>query len=158
MTLDDVFADWAVTSHISNEQAIAILNDFRMEALIYIRSHPNREFAKALLENVVLARKNEVFDLGITENLMYAAYLLTMHAHIEDALHIWRAKTVDFDTYCGFDVELIVFAGYAETLDYLKQESSEEALEAAAYILACGEPYFDNLDQYFSKDQLPWWI
>lgn len=39
---------------------------------------------------------------------------------IEDCALIWEAKTLDSDSYCAVDIQLVVFAGVDVTIDYLR--------------------------------------
>lgn len=90
---------------------------------------------------------------------MYACYLLGLNKKIEDSLLIWKAKNIDFDTYCGIDVQLKVFAGIDKTINYLYSLNTEESLKAASYLEECNETGdFDDIENYYSKEQLPWWI
>jgi hypothetical protein len=94
-----------------------------------------------------------------TETLMLSAYLLGLHQNVEDCLKIWKSKTTDFDTYCGFDIQLVVFAGVEKTIEYLKTNKSEESEDALKYIKECQKSGdFDEIEDYFSETELPWFI
>jgi hypothetical protein len=79
--------------------------------------------------------------------------------HIEDCLRIWNAKTTDFDTFCYIDIQLVPFAGLDETINFLKAINTNEAKDALKYLLDCKKSGdFDNLDGYYAKDSLPWYV
>lgn len=74
-------------------------------------------------------------------------------------MKIGNTKTIDFDTFCAFDIQLVVFAGVNNTIDYLKTKNSDESKDALKYIEECkisGD--FDNIENYFSESQSPWFI
>jgi hypothetical protein len=125
----------------------------RHELVEYFQHHRNRRFAFTLLEKLIELRKNQ--DVGI-EDLMFASYLLGFHKNVADSLKIWEAKRIDYDSFCGFDIQLIVFAGIDETIEFLKEQNSEEGQMALKYILECkSDKVFDDLDEYYSEI---WWV
>lgn len=71
------------------------------------------------------------------DDLYLCAFMLYRLGRLDDVLPLWAAKQASFDTYCGFDVQLLVGAGVAPTLVYLRRVNSEEAHSAAEYIERC---------------------
>jgi hypothetical protein len=130
-------------------------SDVRKSLVAYLSKKPDRAFSTALLNQMIDMRRNPEEEL-LFDTLMTACYIVGMHGHVEDCLLIWRAKETDFDTHCGVDIELVLFAGYQKTIDFLENEQSSEASKALEYIKYCGD--FDWLDEYFSDQQLPWYI
>lgn len=55
----------------------------------------------------------------------------------EDALLIWRAKTCNFDTMCGLDVQFMCGAGLDRTREHLREAGTPEALAALDYLEKC---------------------
>lgn len=53
---------------------------------------------------------------------------------VEDALLIWRAKTCNFDTMCGLDVQFLCGAGLAATREFLRRVGTADALDALDYL------------------------
>jgi hypothetical protein len=101
-----------------------------------------------ILEQEMLSR---VHDGGgeFFENLYWAGFLLSLVAHVEDVRLLWRAKTLDFDTWCGFDAQLLVGAGVSRTLAYLQSLREEWASAAWAYLEQCQQAGdFADLEQY----------
>src|ERR1700750_999148 len=116
----------------------------------YFYEHKDRRFALAMFNTFVELRKAPTNEI-LMDDLMFCSYILGLHKQIEDCLLIWKAKNVDFDTYCGFDIQLMVFAGVESTIHYLETSQSPVAKEALAYLRNCdavGD--FDELDKYFS--------
>lgn len=56
---------------------------------------------------------------------------------VEDALTVWRAKSCNFDTMCGLDVQFLCGAGLAHTEEYLRAVGTEEARDALDYLQKC---------------------
>jgi hypothetical protein len=124
----------------------------------YFIQQKNRDFALKLLEKFIKIRKEPSISLS-AESLMLACYILGMHQQTEDCLKIWEAKQADFDTYCGLDIQLMVFNGVEQTLDFLKMQNTETSLKAYEYVLMCNNAGdFNNLEDYFSSQNLPYYI
>ena len=130
----------------------------RKDLVNHFRQQPERTFALTLLNNLVTHRRENSAH-GLHETLLFACYLLGLARQVEDCLIIWNAKTTDFDTFCGIDVQLVVFAGVDETITYLKMQNSDEAREALTYIQECNEAGdFEDLTSYFDPNTLPWFV
>jgi len=133
-------------------------NELRKDLLGYFKSNENRKFALGLLDKFSKLRRNEN-GIASIEDLMLASYVLGQHNHVEDSSEIWKVKCIDFDTYCGVDVQLVVFAGVDKTKAYFETAGYPEANSALEYISECDEcGDFDNLDEYFSHNKLPWFL
>jgi hypothetical protein len=101
-----------------------------------------------VLEQEILSR---VQDGGgeFFENLYWAGFLLSLVAHVEDVRVLWRAKTLDFDTWCGFDVQFLVGAGVSLTLSFLQSLQEEWASAAWAHLEQCQQAGdFADLEQH----------
>lgn len=57
--------------------------------------------------------------------------------HAEDALRVWRAKSCNFDTHCGIDVQFLCGAGLESTKAYLRQTAGDDARDALEYLAKC---------------------
>lgn len=160
MDIKTILDDFHKDKIISDETIDSIQNDdeLRIAFVNHFRQHKDREFALALLDTFISIRQDPNGEMP-AENLMFACYILGLHNQIEDSLKIWEAKNADFDTYCGLDIQLVPFAGVKETIAFLKTQTSEEGKKAFDYVSKCSEcGDFDELDEYFSKEALPWWI
>jgi hypothetical protein len=101
-----------------------------------------------ILEQEMLAR---VPDGGgeYFENLYWAGFLLSLVAQVEDVRPLWRAKTLDFDTWSGFDVQFLVGAGVSRTVSYLHSLQEDWAAAAWAYLEQCQQAGdFADLEQH----------
>ena len=96
---------------------------------------------------------------GMTDELRLSALLLYKIGNVEDAPLLWEAKTVNFDTVCGLDIQLLVGAGVDETIAYLRDLGDEQSLGAVSYIEGCRatgdfnhlDTYAGQWDKYFSN-------
>lgn len=91
----------------------------------------DHRFVQYLLEQEILAHQE---SWGLNENIKLCAYLLYRLGYVEDSLLIWKAKSTNFDTGCGVDIQLLVGAGIERTIAYLKKQNSQEAKDAVQYI------------------------
>lgn len=159
MTIQEILIKYKEEGSLTQNQLKLVLENNREAAVNVLRQTPNRSFALELLTLVIESRKKGDHEIGTGDNLMFASYLTGMHNQVEDALQIWKAKCIDFDSICYVDIQLVVFAGVNKTLDYLKGVETAEASKAIEYIKGCQEAGdFEDLDDYFSKEELPWWI
>lgn len=146
-------------SFADNEIAAIRTDDACREALVdHFRTNRNRPFALALLNKFIQLRKHPENENYIAmEDLMLASFILGMHQQIEDCLKVWEAKNVDFDSFCGVDIQLVPFAGVAETIAYLSTQTGQEADKALEYVLECKKSGdFDDLEEYYKEG--PWFI
>jgi hypothetical protein len=148
------FIEKATTQHSFSEVEILQIRTnkiLRTELVTYFNTNRHRQFALTLIDNFIELRKNPENEISI-DDLMLASFILGRHGQVEDCLKIWEAKTVDFDTYCGVDIQLVPFAGVEKTISFLKTETHKEAKEALEYVLGClkaGD--FDDLEVYFNE-------
>jgi hypothetical protein len=158
MNTNTILQTYHLHNYITDEVVNSIQDDdnLRLSLVDHFRHHQDREFAVALLKQFIAIRLGERTGVMPFENLMFACYLLTLHNQIEDCLLIWEAKYADFDTYCGLDTQLVVFAGVTETMDFLTTQKTEAANIAFKYIVEYRE--FEDLEEYFAPENLPWWI
>ncbi len=56
---------------------------------------------------------------------------------VEDSLRVWRAKSCNFDTHCGIDVQFVCGAGLEPTKAYLQRIGTDDALDALGYLARC---------------------
>jgi hypothetical protein len=70
------------------------------------------------------------FEPEYFEDLYWSAFLLHIIGDPSDVPLMWRAKHIDFDTGCGFDVQFMLGAGAAATLAYLNEHGHADIAEA----------------------------
>jgi hypothetical protein len=107
----------------------------------------DRPLARHILKLYIKTHRDE--EGGMSDEIRLSGFLLYKIGNVEDAPLLWEAKRANFDTFCGFDVQMLVGAGVEETLDYLKGIGSDETLGAVKYIEGCrGTGDFKHLNRY----------
>lgn len=164
MMLPDALTEYKESGSISSATIHRLINveNAGFELSQHYRQEPSIGFARTLLAELttlyLVNYEHGGTDMG-TNRLRLAGYLIGLHQDVNDSLLLWRTKQLSFDTACEFDIQLVVFAGVEPTIAYLKEQRSEEAAKALAYIETCetgGD--FDLLEDYFSPDNLPYWV
>ncbi len=161
MKIEDIIKEYNENLEISIENLELIFNDaeIRYETVEYIRKNLNRQFSLALLSKILTIRLNENNELSNGDNIMYACYLVGIHKDIRDSIEIWKAKETDFDLHCYVDIQLVVFCGVKNTIEYLKTIKTKESENAIEYITECNNAGdFDEIEEYFSEMNTPWWL
>lgn len=122
---------------------------FRESVLNKLAKNPDesdRAMARFLLEQDILDLKS---NWGTSDSFYRAIYVLFRIGNPADALWLWRAKTLNFDTEVGVDIQLLVGGGVEKTLDFLDESDDPEAQRAAARIRECRERGdFNEMEKY----------
>jgi len=158
MSLEAIIDEFERSDSIPTSIIDAIENDpdVRHQLAVYFSKYKNRNFVLALLDTLTFMRKDPGSEVS-GDSLMLACYLLGKHGQIEDCMKIWETKTIDFDTYCYIDIQLLPFAGVQKTIDYLKTQTTDDAKRALEYVIASSKANdFKNLEQYYKET--PWFI
>lgn len=161
ITVEEIITDFHNAKALSADIIKAIQDDglLRKALCDYFNVNSDRDFAIALLDQFILLRLNPDF-VTAGDDLMLAGYILGKHKQVQDCLKIWEAKKTDFDAFCYIDIQLMVYAGVQQTLDFLQNETgNESALEAFEYVKECKEAGdFNNIDTYFEKGRELWFV
>ena len=56
---------------------------------------------------------------------------------VEDSLLVWEAKSCNFDTHLGIDVQYLCGAGLPETKAFLEATGTDDSRAALDYIVSC---------------------
>ncbi|WP_347065395.1 hypothetical protein [Flavobacterium sp. WV_118_3] len=163
ITLENLLNEFDTTKsfHLETIKAIGNNDTIGGELVDYFIKNKDRDFALQFVESASEARNQPYpngYDVGV-QTLMLASYILGLHQNVEDCLKIWESKTIDFDTMCGFDIQLVVFAGLEKTIDYLKTQKDEVSEQALKYIEDCKKSGdLDDLDEYYAEGELLWFL
>lgn len=124
----------------------------RDEFVGYVKNYKNTELSRYLLKTAIAYRRDD--ELGefdcMCEDLLMFSYFASKNKDAIDLHLILEAKMVDFDTWCGFDGEMIFYPlGLQPTKEYIaaNKEFLEEniegfGLETADYFIeSFGEEY-----------------
>ncbi|GHO45614.1 hypothetical protein [Ktedonospora formicarum] len=140
---------WIVYKAVSSEELEDQNAPFRLsvlEALHETLTPADRILVRFILEQEIIY--HEQFA-GMSDSLRLCGFLLSLLARLDDVRLLWEAKITNFDTMCGFDIQLLVGAGVSATLAYLQHIQEDWAQEAKEYIEECQQAGdFDRLDQY----------
>ena len=164
MMLPDALTEYQQTGSISAATLHRLIDadGARFELYQHYLQEPSIGFARALLQELTALYKTQYArggDAMGTDELRLAGYLIGLHQDVSDSLLLWQTKQLSFDTACEFDIQLVAFAGAEATIAYLREQPGEEAAKALAYMEACKKSGdFDLLADYFSPDNLPYWI
>lgn len=149
MHSQEVITKWM--RRFRSPESDAALADPEFREQVYRVLHPtptadDRDLLLRLLALEVEYRNDQMNSGEHFESLYWCAFLLSQLGVVDDALPMWRAKHVNFDTACGFDVQFLVGAGVDQTLVYLSGSDDPNAKDAHDYILECRDAGdFDDL-------------
>jgi hypothetical protein len=102
-------------------------------ALQYDRRSGDHALVRDVFEQEVLAHEGSTFQ-GLDETLNLGAYLLCSFRDPSDVWLLWRAKTANFDTECGFDGEHLVAAGVAPTFTFIGSRDHTAKADLIEYL------------------------
>ena len=134
-----------------------INEDFRWEVCRELKrslQKADRDFVRYLLEQEISL---QTVLWAVNHTIQTCVEMLYQFEQLEDSLLIWKAKTTNFDTSIAVDVEGMLGAGLDNTIRFLKEQGTQEALDALVYIERRSQSgAFANLDQRprFRKVQL----
>jgi hypothetical protein len=89
---------------------------------------------RRLLEEEIEREEREVGDQWLLQALCVLLFSLGV---VDDAPLIWVAKSCNFDTMCGLDVQFLCGAGLLPTKVFLAELATPEAREALSYLTEC---------------------
>lgn len=84
------------------------------KALRNARSLNDRPLLRFLMEQEIACRQNDTETDA--DSIHLGGFLLFLFGQLEDVELLWRAKRASFDTWYGFNGELLVGAGVVATL------------------------------------------
>jgi hypothetical protein len=138
----------ASSDSLANE-GIADVNELLREQIARVLNKDLQPNDHALIRYILLQEMQAHQHVGeeMTENLRRCAYLLYRLGNVEDSILLWKAKNINFDTYCGLDIQFLVGAGLTETLAYL--EGKPDIDDLVEYLLVCRDAGdFAHMEDY----------
>lgn len=97
--------------------AVALQYDWREE---------DYDFIRYLMENEVESRTHDAFQ-GYGDSLLLLSYLLAKFRKLENVWIFEKAKSANFDTYCGYFDEFIFSVGVEQTCTYIEEVGLTES-------------------------------
>lgn len=124
-------------------ERLLLEGDLREDFINYIKNYHYVEFSRYLLTKSIEYRKLEKEIM--CEDLLVFSYFASKNKSTEDLDLIMEAKYVDFDTWCGFDGEMIFYPlGYEKTLQYLQKNEKKFGEKPVEYFSSFTEDYLFN--------------
>ncbi len=148
--VEDIIYEFNNTKSVCSEKFEKLLIDNqrpeRLEFVDYIKNCQNVELSRYLLKTAILYRKGELGTCGcMCEDLLMFSFFTSKNVETTDFDLIMEAKEADFDTWCGFDGEMVFYTlGYQTTKDYLKANVEKFTQKTVSYFLEFDEEYLYN--------------
>ena len=145
--VENILSEFENTKSVSNENFELLLIDNqrteRSKFVGYIKNYQNIELSRYLLKKAIAYRKDELSTCScMCEDLLMFSYFVSKNKETIDFDLIMEAKLSDFDTWCGFDGEMIFYTfGYQETKDYLKANVEKFTQKTVDYFLEFDKDY-----------------
>ena len=113
-------------------QRLLLKGDLRDAFIGYIKNSHDREFSRYLLQKALTDRKND--EEIYCEDLLTMSYFVSKNQSPEDIDLIMDTKFADFETWCGFDGEMVFYPlGYKKTIEYLKKNEEKFGKDPVEY-------------------------
>jgi hypothetical protein len=94
----------------------------------------DRDAIIAALDEQMALEADEAGDQFLMRLLCAQLFSL---GRVEDSLRVWRAKSCNFDTHCGIDVQFVCGAGLEPTKAHLRAVGGDDASDALDYLAKC---------------------
>lgn len=112
----------------------------------------DRGLLRQLLLLEMTYRADESGPSDYFENLHWCGLLLYQIGSLDDVILLWKAKKVNFDTFCEFDIQFLVGGGVDATIEYLTKNQDSETKDVIAYIQKCRESGdFIDMDHWLAS-------
>lgn len=129
----EVLYEEVTGAHGATSDAHGLLRFKLMLALQYDSAPEDHDLARAVFEQEVVSHERSTFQ-GLDDSLRLGAYLLCGYRDPQDVWLLWRAKTANFDTECGFDGEYLVSCGVQDTFGYLAGQTHPDKDDLLEYL------------------------
>ena len=153
--VEDLILEFENTKSISSTKFEKLLidnqNPERLEFVNYIKNYQNIELSRYLLKTAISYRKGELGTCGcMCEDLLIFSYFASKNKETTDFDLIMAAKVVDFDTWCGFDGEMVFYTlGFQKTKDYIKANIDRLIKEIDGFIDKTADYFIDSFDEEY---------
>lgn len=129
-------------------EKLLLAQPLRDKFIDFIKNYTDERFSRYLLRQAIEFRKNGELEV-LCEDLLMFSYFASKNKSTKDLDLIMEAKLADFDTWCGFDGEMIFYPlGYAETLNYLSQNQDKFGAKPVQYYhSAFSEDYLSEIQE-----------
>lgn len=101
-------------------------------------------------EMIYRAKDDENEDDEYFESIYWCSLFLYEIGDVNDVNILWKAKNIDFDTYCAFDIQFLIGAGLERTIEHLNSKKDKDSKKALEYILDCKDAGdFSYMEKWF---------
>jgi hypothetical protein len=124
----------------------ALISNASFRENLYTAIHSNfRKDFRCLLQDLLneeiiyRAKEDDTEDNDgrYSENLYWCGLLLYKVGAADDVNILWKAKNINFDTFCAFDIQFLIGAGLDKTIEYLQSKADEDSKNVLQYIIEC---------------------
>lgn len=149
----DLISEFEITKSVSSKNFEKLLidnqNPERLEFVGYIKNYQNIELSRYLLKTAIAYRKGELGSCGcMCEDLLMFSYFVSKNKDAKDLDLVMAAKVADFDTWCGFDGEMVFYTlGFHQTMDYIKANRDRLIKEIDGFTDKTADYFLDSFDE-----------
>ncbi len=145
----NLIKEFETTGEVKNSEFEKLLinnEEKRKEIVDFIKNYTHESFSRYLLKKAIAYRKGKIGTCGcMCEDLLMFSFFVSKNGTAIDFDLIMEAKNTDFDTWCGFDGEMIFYTfGFEKTRAYLKQNIDKFSENTVDYFLDFTEEYLYN--------------
>lgn len=153
--VEDILSEFENTKSVRSEnfEKLLIENQCseRLEFVNYIKNSQNIEFSRHLLKMAIAYRKRELGTCGcMCEDLLMFSFFVSKNKQTTDFDLVMEAKVADFDTWCGFDGEMVFYTlGFQQTKEYIQSNKDRLIKEINGFIDRTAEYFIKSFDEEY---------
>jgi hypothetical protein len=153
--VDDILTEFGNTKSVRSENFEKLLIENqrpeRLEFVNYIKNYKNIEFSRYLLKTAISYRKGELGTCGcMCDDLLMFSFFVSKNKQTKDFDLVMEAKLADFDTWCGFDGEMVFYTlGFQQTKDYIQSNKDRLVKEIDGFIDKTAEYFTQSFDEEY---------
>lgn len=129
----------------------------RDEFVGYVKNYKNPELSRYLLKTAIAYRRDDelgAFDC-MCEDLLMFSYFASKNKDAIDLHLILEAKMVDFDTWCGFDGEMIFYPlGLQPTKEYIAANKDFLVENVEGFAPQTADYFIESFDEEYVYNQI----
>ena len=153
--VENLLSEFENTKSVSSEIFEKLISENqkseRLEFIGYIKNNENIELSRYLLRKAIAYRKGELGSCGcLCEDLLMFSWFTSKNREATDFELILKAKLADFDTWCGFDGEMVFYTfGLQKTKDYIRENKDRLIREIDGFIDKTADYFLESFDENY---------
>ena len=153
--VEELISEFEKTGTVCNENFEKLISENqkpeRLEFIGFIKNYQNTELSRYLLEKAIAYRKGKQGNCGcLCEDLLMFSWFASKNKEATDFELILRAKVADYDTWIGFDGEMVFYTlGFQGTKDYIKANKDRLISEIDGFIDKTADFFIDSFDENY---------